>query len=73
MTFEPIDEAMTSSETLLEAEPERPPKVTRKAELLQRLSPEKRALFEEIVAIRKRIGPVNFDVVDLLRELREDG
>jgi hypothetical protein len=42
-------------------------------ELLRSLSPEKRALFEEIVARRERIGPVNIDVVTILRELREDG
>ena len=57
----------------MSAAPERPPRVAKKAQLLQRLSPEKRALFEEIVALRKKIGPVGFDVVKTLRELREDG
>jgi hypothetical protein len=72
MIFEPGME-MTPTETILGTEPERPSRVTRKVELLRNLSPEKRALFEEIVARRERIGPVNIDVVTILRELREDG
>ncbi len=73
MTFEPVDEAMASSETIMGAAPECPPRSAKKAELLQRLSPEKRALFEEIVALRKKIGPLKFEVVKTLRELREYG
>jgi hypothetical protein len=42
-------------------------------ELLRKMSPEKRALFEKISALRERIGPVKFDVVEALREIREDG
>jgi hypothetical protein len=46
---------------------------TKRDELVRRMSPEKRALFEKISALRKRIGPVKFDVVEALREIREDG
>ncbi len=73
MMFEPVDEEMTSIQTTTSASPARRYGTARRAELLQKLSPEKRALFEEIVALRKKIGPVGFDVVKTLRELREDG
>jgi hypothetical protein len=51
----------------------KPPIHVERSDLLEKLSPEKRALFEEIVALRKKIGPLKFDVVQALRELREDG
>ncbi|QEH31973.1 hypothetical protein OJF2_04400 [Aquisphaera giovannonii] len=41
--------------------------------LIRSLTPEKRALFESIASLRRKIGPVAFDVVNALRELREDG
>ena len=42
-------------------------------ELLSRMTPEKRAIYEQIIALRKRIGPVDFNIVEALREMREDG
>lgn len=42
-------------------------------ELLRRMSAEKRAVFERIAALRKRIGPVQINVVEALREMRKDG
>jgi hypothetical protein len=66
-------EQRTPTETILRTEPECPSRVTRKMELLRSLSPERRALFEEMVALREKIGPVNIDVGTILRELREDG
>jgi hypothetical protein len=44
-----------------------------KDELLRSMGPERRALFHRILALRERIGPVRFDVVEALREMREDG
>jgi hypothetical protein len=73
MTFEPVDEAMASPETMMSTAPGRPSRAARRAELLQSLTSEKRALFEEIVAFRKRMGPMHWDVVKVLREVREDG
>lgn len=42
-------------------------------EKVRSLSPERRALFEEIKRLRDRIGPIDFDVVRAIRELRENG
>jgi hypothetical protein len=39
--------------------------------LLARLTPERRALYDRIVALREEIGPVDFDIVEAIRELRE--
>lgn len=44
----------------------------RREELLRRLSPERRATYERIKRLREDIGPLNFDVVEELRELREN-
>lgn len=43
------------------------------ARLREKMSPEERALFDGIEALRGEIGPVKFDIVESLRELREDG
>ncbi len=43
------------------------------SELLTRMSPEKRALFEQIINIREKIGPVKIDLAKSIRELRENG
>lgn len=40
---------------------------------LRRMSPEKRALDESIAKLRDEIGPIDFDVVEALRELRNSG
>ena len=48
-------------------------RMQRKDELLRSMSPEKRDLFHKIVGLREKIGPVKFDVVEALREMREDG
>jgi len=45
----------------------------RRSELLRRLSPERRATYERIRSLREEIGPLDFDVVEELRELRENG
>ena len=39
-------------------------------ERLHRLSPERRVMYEEILKLREEIGPIDFDVVEALRELR---
>ena len=39
---------------------------------IARLSPEHRKLFEDIMALREEIGPVDFDLVKELQELRSD-
>ena len=47
--------------------------IARREELRRRMAPEQRARFERIAALREKIGPVGFDVVAALRELRGDG
>lgn len=42
-------------------------------DLLKRMTPEKRALYERIVKLREKIGPVNMNLVEAIRELRENG
>ena len=42
-------------------------------DMLKRMTPEKRALYERIVKLREKIGPVNMNLVEAIRELREDG
>lgn len=44
MTFEPVDEAMASPETMMSTAPERPSRAERRAQLLQSLTSERRAL-----------------------------
>ncbi len=44
----------------------------RRDERVRRLSPDRRALYEEIVELRSAIGPVALDVVEAIRELREN-
>ncbi|WP_165227394.1 hypothetical protein [Aquisphaera insulae] len=41
--------------------------------LIESLTPEKRALFDSISKLRRKIGPISFDIVNALREIREDG
>jgi hypothetical protein len=41
-----------------------------RGERLSRMSPEQRATYERIVKLREAIGPIDFDVVEALRELR---
>jgi len=51
----------------------KPSKLDREmAELEAGLSPKAKALYEEILAIRASIGKVQFDVADLIREIREE-
>ncbi len=45
----------------------------RRNELLQRLTPERRATYDRIKKLREEIGSLGFDVVEELRELRENG
>jgi hypothetical protein len=42
-------------------------------DVLQRMSPKKRALFERIVGLRQKIGPVGMNLAESIRELRENG
>lgn len=39
---------------------------------LRKMSPERRAIYERIRKLRDEIGPIDFDVVEALRELREN-
>jgi len=39
---------------------------------LAKLSPERRATFERITELREAIGPVDFDISQALREIREE-
>lgn len=48
-------------------------KAKRREELLRRLTPERRATYERITRLRDDIGALDFDVVEELRNLREDG
>ncbi len=41
-------------------------------ERLRRMSPEARATYDRIRTLRGEIGPVDFDIVKVLRELRDD-
>ena len=45
----------------------------RRQERLRRMSPERRALYEGIGKLRDEIGRVDIDIVEAIRELREDG
>lgn len=40
-------------------------------ERLNRLSPERRALYERVINLRDAIGPIDFDVVEAVRGLRQ--
>jgi len=39
---------------------------------LSKMSPENHALYEKVAALREKIGPLDLDVVEVLRELRND-
>lgn len=41
-------------------------------ERLRGMSPERRALYDELLQLRQEIGPVSIDTVKLLREIRAD-
>lgn len=43
----------------------------RNDERLRRMTPERRALYRSIVALRQTIGRVDFDVTELVREVRD--
>lgn len=45
----------------------------RRHELLRQLTPERRATYERIKKLREDVGPLDFDVVEELRDLRENG
>ncbi len=49
--------------------PEQKNKAVR-TERLRRMTPARRAQHDRIVALRKEIGPIDFDIVGALRELR---
>lgn len=42
-------------------------------ERLRRMSPDARATYDRIRKLREEIGPLDFDIVKALRELRDDG
>jgi hypothetical protein len=48
-------------------------RASRRDEMLKRLSPERRATFDRIRRLREEIGPVSFNIVRELRELRSHG
>ncbi len=68
----PMDGPMTGSETRVAALRELL-KTPRRAERPRPKSTERRALYEEALELQDAIGPVPFRVVDLLREIRDDG
>lgn len=41
-------------------------------ERLNRMSPERKALYEDIMKLRQEIGPVDIDVSEVLREIRDE-
>ena len=41
-------------------------------ERLRRMSPERRSLYDEVLRLRKDIGPVRIDLSQVLREVREE-
>jgi hypothetical protein len=68
----------SSDWTIQDSEPAQAPKGlplvrSRREVLLQRMSLENRGAFERITALRKRIGTIEFDVLEALRKMREDG
>lgn len=42
-----------------------------RSDRLQRMSPERRATYERIVKLREEIGPIDFDVAEVVRQLRQ--
>jgi len=40
------------------------------ADRIRRMSPERRAQYENIMSLRREIGPLGIDVVELVREMR---
>ena len=44
-----------------------------RAERVSRMTPERREIYNRIRQLREEIGPLDFDVVAALRELRENG
>lgn len=44
----------------------------RREDRLRRLPADRRAVYERIVCLREQSGPIEFDVVEAVRELRED-
>jgi hypothetical protein len=45
----------------------------RKDELIERMSPERRAILDRIRRLREQMGKAPFDIVQELRELRNHG
>lgn len=48
-------------------------RASRRDELLKRLSPDRRAVFDRVKQLREEMGKVSFNIVDELRELRSHG
>ena len=42
-------------------------------ELLSLMSPQRRALYEQIQELRAEMGPIDFDAAEAIREFRENG
>ncbi len=42
-------------------------------ELVRKMTPKNRELYERITALREQTGPINFDGVKAIREIRENG
>ena len=47
-------------------------KTRSREESMRRMSPDRRALYERIIKRRDAIGPIDFNIVEALRELRGD-
>ena len=72
-TPSPMDSGAETSAPITEHSLRRLLRAERRNELLQRLSPERRATYERIRRLREEIGPLGFDIIEELRELRENG
>jgi hypothetical protein len=70
--FPRLGSTAESSTTTTERSRHQLQRVRRRNELLRRLTPERRATYERIKKLREKIGPLDFDVVEELRELREN-
>ncbi len=69
----PLSSAARSSITMSEHSLRQLIRTERREELMRRLSSERKATYDRIRRLREEIGPLNFDVVEELRNLRENG
>jgi hypothetical protein len=68
-----LSAAAETSTTATDRSSDRVRRLRRRDELLRRLTPERKATYQRIKKLREEIGPLDFEVVEELRELRENG